>query len=216
VRPGERIPIDGLIAVGMGAVNQAPITGESVPVDKVVGDKVFAGTVNQNAVLTITVGAIAARSTLARMIELVMEAEEKKSPSERFSDWFGQRYTFVVLFGSILALGVFFLVGLPASEAFYKAATLLVVASPCAIVISVPAAVLSAIAAAARHGVLFKGGASLEDFGNTTTIAFDKTGTLTTGIMSVARVEASSVRKMNSCQDCQATLEAQFDTSTRS
>ncbi len=189
VRPGERIPIDGVVVVGEGAVNQAPITGESVPVDKVVGDKVFAGTVNENAVLTITVGALAERSTLARMIELVMEAEEKKSPSERFSDWFGQRYTFVVLFGSIAALGIFLLVGIPTAEALYKAATLLVVASPCAIVISVPAAVLSAIAAATRHGVLFKGGAPLEDFGNTTTIAFDKTGTLTTGVMSVARVE---------------------------
>lgn len=210
VRPGERIPIDGVVAVGEGAVNQAPITGESVPVDKVVGDRVFAGTVNQNAVLTITVAAVAARSTLARMIELVMEAEEKKSPSERFSDWFGQRYTFVVLFGSIAALGIFFLVGLPASEAFYKAATLLVVASPCAIVISVPAAVLSAIAAAARHGVLFKGGASLEDFGNTVTIAFDKTGTLTTGVMSVARVEAI-VGTEDEFLSVVATLEAESD-----
>lgn len=188
VRPGERIPIDGAVEKGVGAVNQAPITGESVPVDKAPGDKVFAGSVNQNAVLTILVTAPAARSTLSRMIQLVMEAEDKKSPSERFSDWFGQRYTFVVLFGSIAALGIFLLIGMETADALYKAATLLVVASPCAIVISVPAAVLSAIAAAARHGVLFKGGAALEDFGNVSTIAFDKTGTLTEGKMAVSHV----------------------------
>ncbi len=210
VRPGERMPIDGEVVMGAGAVNQAPITGESVPVDKVPGDKVFAGSVNVNALLTIEVTAPAARSTLARMIELVMEAEEKKSPSERFSDWFGQRYTFIVLFGSIAALGAFLLVGIETSEALYKAATLLVVASPCAIVISVPAAVLSAIAAAARQGVLFKGGAALEDFGTATTIAFDKTGTLTVGTLSVAQVEPLT-RDESEFLSIVATLEAQSD-----
>ncbi len=210
VRPGERMPIDGEVVMGAGAVNQAPITGESVPVDKVPGDKVFAGSVNVNALLTVEVTAPAARSTLARMIELVMEAEEKKSPSERFSDWFGQRYTFIVLFGSIAALGAFLLVGIETSEALYKAATLLVVASPCAIVISVPAAVLSAIAAAARQGVLFKGGAALEDFGTATTIAFDKTGTLTVGTLSVAQVEPLT-RDESEFLSIVATLEAQSD-----
>ncbi len=210
VRPGERMPIDGEVVMGAGAVNQAPITGESVPVDKVPGDKVFAGSVNVNALLTVEVTATAARSTLARMIELVMEAEEKKSPSERFSDWFGQRYTFIVLFGSIAALGAFLLVGIETSEALYKAATLLVVASPCAIVISVPAAVLSAIAAAARQGVLFKGGAALEDFGTATTIAFDKTGTLTVGVLSVAQVEPLT-RDEGEFLSIVATLEAQSD-----
>ncbi|MCU0678082.1 MAG: heavy metal translocating P-type ATPase [Candidatus Pacebacteria bacterium] len=190
VRPAERIPIDGEVVAGNGAVNQAPITGESVPVDKAPGDKVFAGSVNENAVLTIEVTALAARSTLARMIELVTEAQEKRSPSESFGDWFGQRYTVVVLVGSILGLIAFLLLGLPTDEAFYKAATLLVVASPCAIVISVPAAILSALAAAARHGVLFKGGAALEDFGNTKVLALDKTGTLTHGVMEVAQVVA--------------------------
>lgn len=188
VRPGERVPIDGLITAGAGAVDQSPITGESLPVDKVVGDKVFAGSVNQNVLLTIMVTAPASHSTLARMIELVTEAQEKKSPSERFSDWFGQRYTIAVLVGSASALGVFLFLDMPTDLAFYKAATLLVVASPCAIVISVPAAVLSALAAAARHGVLFKGGAALEDFGNATVLALDKTGTLTTGTMQVATV----------------------------
>jgi heavy metal translocating P-type ATPase len=188
VRPGERIPIDGVVAAGIGAVDQSPITGESVPVDKSTGDKVFAGSVNQNALLTISVSAIAAHSTLARMIDLVTEAQEKRSPSESFSDWFGERYTVVVLVGSIVALGVFLLLDMPTDLALYKAATLLVVASPCAIVISVPAAVLSALAAAARHGVLFKGGAALEDFGKVSVVALDKTGTLTTGVMEVVRV----------------------------
>jgi heavy metal translocating P-type ATPase len=122
------------------------------------------------------------------MIELVTEAQSQRSPSERFSQWFGQRYTIFVLVGSAVALGVFLLVGLPRDLAFYKAATLLVVASPCSIVISVPAAVLSALAAAARMGVLFKGGAALEDFGATKVVAFDKTGTLTEGRMRVTDV----------------------------
>ncbi len=192
VRPGERIPIDGVIVAGAGAVDQSTITGESVPLDKGINDKVFAGSMNQNALLTISVTATAAHSTLARMIDLVTEAQEKRSPSESFSDWFGERYTVVVLVGSVIALGVFLLVGIPTDLAFYKAATLLVVASPCAIVISVPAAVLSALASAARHGVLFKGGAALENFGNVSVLALDKTGTLTTGAMEVVRVIAFS------------------------
>jgi Zn2+/Cd2+-exporting ATPase len=192
VKPGERMPVDGVIRLGAGAIDQSPITGESVPVDKGVGEPVFAGSVNQNAVLTIEVTALAGQSTLARMITLVTEAQSKRSPSESFSDWFGQRYTFVVLGGSILALVVFLFMDMPTADALYKAATLLVVASPCAIVISVPAAVLSAIASAARHGVLFKGGAALEEFGMVKTIAFDKTGTLTSGKMSVVRVKAFS------------------------
>ncbi len=188
VKPGERMPIDGVITAGEGAVDQSSVTGESVPVDKVIGDTVFAGTVNQNAVLTITVSKLAHQSTIARMIELVTEAQEKRSPSEQFSDWFGQRYTIFVLVGSVVSLALFLAFGLSYDDAFYKAATLLVVASPCAIVISVPAAVLSALAAAARSGVLFKGGTALETFGTITAIALDKTGTLTEGKMRVAEV----------------------------
>ncbi|MBY0310403.1 cadmium-translocating P-type ATPase [Patescibacteria group bacterium] len=210
VRPGERIPIDGVVAMGMGAVDQSPITGESVPVDKSIDDKVFAGSVNQNAQLTIAVTATAAHSTLARMIDLVTEAQEKRSPSESFSDWFGERYTVVVLVGSIVALGVFLLLDMPTELAFYKAATLLVVASPCAIVISVPAAVLSALANSARHGVLFKGGAALEDFGNVSVLALDKTGTLTSGVMEVVHV-VSFVESEENLLSLAATLEAHSD-----
>jgi Zn2+/Cd2+-exporting ATPase len=188
VRAGERLPVDGEIAAGVSAVDQSTVTGESVPVDKGPADDVFAGSVNGFGVLTITVTKLASQSTLARMIDLVASAQAERSPSERFSEWFGSRYTIVVLVGSIAALGGFLLFGVPLSLALYKAATLLVVASPCAIVISVPAAVLSALAAAAKRGMLFKGGAALEEFGSVTTIAFDKTGTLTTGEMNVTEV----------------------------
>lgn len=189
VRPGERIAVDGIIVSGSGAIDQSSVTGESVPVDKAPDDQVFAGTLNQNAVLQISVSTEASKSTLAKMIELVTEAQETKAPSERFSDWFGERYTIAVLAGSTLALVVFVLFDIPFSEAAYKAATLLVVASPCAIVISVPAAVLSALAVAARNGVLFKGGAALEDFSHVRAIAFDKTGTLTHGALYVTDVQ---------------------------
>ena len=208
VRPGERLPVDGVIVTGEGAIDQSSVTGESVPADKTVGDSVFAGTVNQNAVLTVSVTKTAEQSTIARMIELVTEAQEKRSPSEQFSDWFGERYTYAVLFGSIAALVIFIFIGIPTDDAFYKAATLLVVASPCAIVISVPAAVLSAIAAAARTGALFKGGAALEEFGSVTTIAFDKTGTLTNGRMTVTNVVSLSSLSETEILTVAAALEA--------
>jgi heavy metal translocating P-type ATPase len=188
VRPGEHIPVDGDVISGESSADQSAITGESTPVDKSVGDAVFAGSLNQQGALTIQVTKTAQSSTLARMIELVTQAQEQRAPSQRFSDWFGQRYTIAVLVGSGLALLTFLLFGMPQQEAFYKAATLLVVASPCAIVISVPAAILSALAASARQGILFKGGAALEDFGNVSVMAFDKTGTLTTGKLKVTDV----------------------------
>jgi Zn2+/Cd2+-exporting ATPase len=190
VKPGERIPIDGKILSGQSAIDQSPVTGESVPVDKSVGDDVFAATLNGYGVLDINVTKLASESTLARMVKLVTEAQAQRAPSQRFSDWFGRRYTFVVLIGTALALIIFLLLNFPTQEAFYKAATLLVVASPCAIVISVPAAVLSALAASARQGVLFKGGGALETFGKATVMAFDKTGTLTEGKMRVTDIVA--------------------------
>ena len=154
VKPGEKIPVDGVILSGVSAVDQSSMTGESVPVDKEVGEDVFAGTVNGQGVLRVEVQKTASHSTLAQMITLVTEAQSKRSPSERFSDWFGERYTILVLVGSTAALIGFILFGIPLmgdGGAFYKAATLLVVASPCAIVISVPAAILSALAASARR-----------------------------------------------------------------
>lgn len=188
VKPGEKIPADGSVLSGVSAVDQSSMTGESVPVDKEVGEPVFAGTVNGHGVLKVKVEKTASHSTLAQMIKLVTEAQAKRSPSERFSDWFGERYTIVVLVGTAVALLGFILFGIPYAEAFYKAATLLVVASPCAIVISVPAAILSALAASAKRGMLFKGGAALETFAGIDIVAFDKTGTLTEGKMQVKQV----------------------------
>ncbi|MDT3683281.1 MAG: cation-translocating P-type ATPase [Trueperaceae bacterium] len=188
VRPGERVPLDGVLVKGTSSLDQSPITGESVPVDKVAGDTLFAGSVNGYGAIELRVTKAASESTLARMIDLVTEAQAGRSPSQRFSDWFGERYTVLVLLGTAVALGVFLLTGTEQHAAFYKAATLLVVASPCAIVISVPAAVLAALARAARMGVLFKGGGALEEFGAVNIVAFDKTGTLTEGRMRVTEV----------------------------
>ena len=181
VRPGERIPVDGKVLRGQSAVDASAITGESMPQDVSPGEAVFAASINKHGVLEIKVSKRAQESTLARMIALVSEAQAQRSPAERFSDWFGQRYTYGVLAGSALSLGLFVWFGVPQEQALYRAATLLVVASPCAIVISVPAAVLSALASAARNGVLFKGGAALEQLAQGSIIAFDKTGTLTRG-----------------------------------
>ncbi|MDP2738939.1 MAG: cation-translocating P-type ATPase [Pseudorhodobacter sp.] len=181
VRPGARVPVDGVIASGEGNIDEATITGESMPVHKAPGAQVFEATVNLHGVLAVTVTHPVAESTVARMITLVTEAQAARSPSERFSDWFGQRYTVAVLVGSTLALLVLLGLGWDTRTAFYRAATLLVAASPCAVVISVPAAILSALSAAARGGVLFKGGAALETLAEVRSFAFDKTGTLTTG-----------------------------------
>lgn len=207
VKAGERIPVDGRVLSGTSAVDQSSMTGESVPVDKEIGDSVFAGTVNGHGVLRVAVLKTASHSTLAQMITLVTQAQAKRSPSERFSDWFGERYTVFVLVGSVVALGGFILFGIPLDEAFYKAATLLVVASPCAIVISVPAAILSALAASARRGMLFKGGAALETFAQTEIVAFDKTGTLTEGKMKVQKVIPLTMSEHQLMQIA-ATLEA--------
>lgn len=207
VKPGEKIPVDGVVLSGTSAVDQSSMTGESVPVDKAVGDGVFAGTVNGHGVLRVAVEKTASHSTLAQMITLVTEAQAKRSPSERFSDWFGERYTIVVLVGSFIALLGFLVFGDSSADAFYKAATLLVVASPCAIVISVPAAILSALAASARKGMLFKGGAALETFAAIDIVAFDKTGTLTEGKMQVKQVAAIGVSEHQLMQ-LAASLEA--------
>lgn len=188
LKPGERVPLDGVIESGASSLDQSPVTGEYAPVDKLPGDAVYAGSINGHGSLKVRVTKDAASSTLARMIELVTAAQAQRAPSQRFSDWFGQRYTLLVLGGSALALLAFLAGGMPSGDALYKAATLLVVASPCAVVISVPAAILAALARSARLGVLFKGGAALEEFGAVSTIAFDKTGTLTSGRMRVAEV----------------------------
>ena len=188
LRPGARVPVDGVVVAGEGLLDEATLTGESEPQHKGRGAALHEATVNLNGVLDMEVTRELADSTVARMIRLVTEAQAARAPSERFSEWFGQRYTVAVLLGSVAAyLGLVWW-GLPHQDALYRAATLMVAASPCAIVISVPAAILSALSAAARGGVLFKGGAALETLAEVKSFAFDKTGTLTTGRAEVARI----------------------------
>jgi Cd2+/Zn2+-exporting ATPase len=181
LRPGARVPVDGRVVEGIGRMDESTVTGEAAPVHKEPGAGVHEACVNLDGVLVMQVTRALSDSTVARMIRLVTEAQAAKAPSERFSDWFGQRYTVAVLAGSALAFVIFWALGRAPSDALYRAATLLVAASPCAVVISVPAAILSALSAAARGGVLFKGGAALERLAEVRAFAFDKTGTLTTG-----------------------------------
>lgn len=190
LRPGSRVPADGTVVSGRGSLDESTITGESMPVRKEPGEPLFEATVNLDGVLEVRITKTLEQSTIARMIALVTQAQAAKAPSERFSAWFGQRYTVAVLIGSVVALGVFLWLGNGWETALYRAATMLVAASPCAVVISVPAAILSALSAAARGGVLFKGGAALETLASVKVFAFDKTGTLTTGRATVTDVVA--------------------------
>lgn len=190
LKPGARVPSDGRVAAGRGGVDEANITGESMPVSKEPGEPVFEGTINLDGVLEVVITRPVSDSTIARMIALVTEAQEARAPSERFSTWFGQRYTLAVIGGAILAFAGFYWMGRDWEQALYRAATLLVAASPCAIVISVPAAILSALSAAARGGVLFKGGDAIESLSAVSIFAFDKTGTLTTGRAAVTGIVA--------------------------
>ncbi len=182
VRPGERIPGDGAVAAGASSVDQAPITGESVPVDKQVGDPVFAGTINHEGALEVVIEREAGRSTLARIVQLVEEAEANKSPTEQFVERFARWYTPAVTLAAVLIVIVPPLAfGAPFLTWFVRGLTLLVIACPCALVISTPVAVVSGVTAAARNGVLIKGGVHLEAMGSVRAITFDKTGTLTVG-----------------------------------
>ncbi|MCJ1903283.1 MULTISPECIES: cation-translocating P-type ATPase [Paracoccus] len=190
LRPGARVPSDGVVVTGRGGIDEANITGESMPVSKEAGAQVFEATINLDGVLEVEVTRSVSDSTIARMIRLVTEAQAARAPSERFSEWFGQRYTVAVLAGAVIAFATFWWLGGDWELALYGAATLLVAASPCAIVISVPAAILSALSAAARGGVLFKGGGALETLAEVDIFAFDKTGTLTTGRAEVTEIVA--------------------------
>jgi Cd2+/Zn2+-exporting ATPase len=181
IRPAERLPADGVVVAGQSSIDQSPITGESMPVDVAMDAQVFAGTINQRGSLDVRVTHRAQDTTLARIITMVEEAQATQAPSQRLIDRVGQVYTLLVIGAAALAYGVLILLRWPHDVALYRAITLLVVASPCALVISTPASVLSAIANSARHGVLFKGGASLEALADVKTIVFDKTGTLTVG-----------------------------------
>jgi Cd2+/Zn2+-exporting ATPase len=183
VRPGSQIPADGVIKVGESAVNESSITGESVPVDKKPGMPVFASTINGQGALEVTVTADASQSTLSRIVEVVREAREQKAQSQDFTDRIiGVYYAYTVVIVTLLSAVVArILLDEPWEVTIYRSMTLMVVMSPCALVISIPAALLSALARSARDGVLFKGGRQLEAAATVKVIALDKTGTLTTG-----------------------------------
>ena len=181
VRPGESIPTDGVIEKGRSSVNEAPITGESMPIEKKEGMKVFAGTINQEGALEVKVTTTYFDNTLSKMIHLVEEAQEKKGKAQLFIEKFGNRYTPLVLLSSLLLIVIPILLGWDHSKWVIRSVVLLVAAAPCALVMSTPITIAAGIGVAGRNGVLIKGGMYLEDLGKIKAVAFDKTGTLTKG-----------------------------------
>jgi Zn2+/Cd2+-exporting ATPase len=198
VTGGQQVPVDLRVVRGESSCDESNLTGESVPVTKVIGDTALGGTLNLNGVLDGRVLRPAAESALQKIIGLIEDSQKMRAPSQRFTDRFGTKYTYGVLGLSALMFLVWWLIfRLPpfksdagSTSAFYRAMTLLVVASPCALVLSIPSAILSAIAAGARRGVLFRGGSAVESLANVQTVAMDKTGTLTEGNLQVVKVES--------------------------
>ena len=189
VKPGEKVALDGVVLAGRSDLNQAPITGESLPVERGPGDEVFAGTINGRGALDVRVTRAVKDTTLARIVHLVESAQAQRAPAQQFIDRFARWYTpAVVTIAAALFLVPVAVMGLPAATWGYRALVLLVVACPCALVISTPVSIVAALATAARHGVLIKGGAHLERLAGVRTVAFDKTGTLTHGSPTVVTV----------------------------
>ncbi|MCP8940395.1 heavy metal translocating P-type ATPase [Alsobacter sp. SYSU M60028] len=197
VRPGERVPADGVILSGESAIDESPVSGESVPVRKGPEDTVFAGTVNGDAALRIRVTAAAADNTIARVVKLVEEAQESKAPTERFIDRFSRYYTpGVVVAAALVAVVPPLAFGGAWSEWIYKGLAILLIGCPCALVISTPAAIAASLSNGARRGLLLKGGAVLENIGRVTAVALDKTGTLTAGKPQVTDVIGPDPREV--------------------
>jgi Cd2+/Zn2+-exporting ATPase len=189
VRPGGKIPLDGQIIEGISSVNQAPITGESVPITKQVGDTVYAGTINCEGFLKINVTKTSGETMLSKIVKLVEDAQMEKSPTEKFIDRFSRYYTpVVILMTALVAFVPTFFFGLAFNEWIYKALVLLVISCPCALVLSTPVTMISGMASAAKNGVLIKGSNYLEQIGKVSVFAFDKTGTLTEGRLEVTDV----------------------------
>ncbi len=220
VRPGERVPMDGVVRSGATHINQAPITGESVPVVKTPGAEVYAGSINGEGVIEVIVTHLASDNTISRMIRLVQEAQDRRAPVQRLIDRFAGWYTpAVVAIAALTAVIPPLLFGQPfwnpspdETGWLYRSLTLLVIACPCALVISTPVSVVSALSAAARAGVLIKGGAALEALGKVRAVAFDKTGTLTTGrpvLVAVRSVECREPEQNEDarCDACTTLLE---------
>jgi Cd2+/Zn2+-exporting ATPase len=189
VKPGEKIPMDGEVIEGSSAVNQAPITGESVPIDKKTGDEVYAGTINEEGYLKVEVASESGDNTLSRIVEMIEDAQSKKTDREQFVERFAAYYTpVVVVFAVVVTVSAPFVLGTTWSEAVVYGLTLLVLACPCAFVISTPVSVVSGVTSAAKNGVLIKGGSHLEATGEVEAFAFDKTGTITKGELTVTDI----------------------------
>ncbi|MBZ8182142.1 heavy metal translocating P-type ATPase [Oscillatoria salina] len=209
VKPGEMIPIDGIILEGETTVNQAPITGESVPVDKTSGDEVFAGTLNGNGVLRLRVHQPPESSLIQRVIRLVEQAQTQAPPSQQFVERFERGYAkVIILLGVILGILPPFLFGWDWETTIYRTLIFLVVASPCALMASIMPTLLSGIASGAKQGILFKNGAQLEKIGQVNAIAFDKTGTLTQGKLEVVEIIPTAKRSRNEVLQLAAAIES--------
>lgn len=212
VRPGERIPLDGRLTAGRSSVNQSPITGESMPVEKGVGDPVFAGTINERGSFEFEVTANKGNTTLDRIVRAVQEAQADRAPTQRFVDQFARYYTPVVFLIALQVAGLPpLLFGQPFVPWLYKALVLLVIACPCALVISTPVTVVSGLAAAARRGILVKGGVYLENGRKLRIVALDKTGTLTVGKPVVTDVEPLNGTRREDALHWAASLNAQSE-----
>lgn len=208
IRAGERVPVDGVVSRGTSSVDQASLTGESIPVLKTCGDPLFAGTLNGNGPLTMQVTRLASDSSVAKIIRMVEQAQGQRAPAQRLVDRFSRVYTPAVILTAALIATVPPAFGENFSEWFYRALVLLVISCPCALVISTPVSIVSALSAAARRGILVKGGGALERAGTIDTIAFDKTGTLTTGLPSVTLVETFDGSSEDEILSLAASLEA--------
>jgi Cd2+/Zn2+-exporting ATPase len=197
VKAGELFPVDGVVIEGATSADESALTGESLPVPKRIGDSVSSGTLNLDGQAVIRVSREVQESALQQILSLIQTAQQQKAPAQRFTDSFSRYYTWVVLVLSALVFAILLLViHKPVAEAFYRTMTLLVVASPCALVLSIPSAILVAIAAGARNGILFRGGVAIENLAGVNQFAFDKTGTLTKGALVV-----SQVRILNGCSE---------------
>ena len=212
VKPGEKFALDGIVRSGRSDVNQAPITGESLPVDKGEGDEVFAGTINGHGSLTVTVTRRRADTTLARIVHLVESAQAKRAPLQQFIDRFSAWYTPLIVVLAVLVTIVPVLVfGQPFEAWLYRSLVLLVVSCPCALVISTPVSIVSALAGAARQGVLVKGGIHLERLAAVRVIAFDKTGTVTTGRLTMDAVHVAAGYSEDDVVRLAASVESQSE-----
>jgi Cd2+/Zn2+-exporting ATPase len=209
VRPGDRVPVDGVIREGLSTLDQAAVTGESVPVTRGQGESVFAGTVNVDGTLELEVTRLSGESVLARVVDMVAEAEARKGPSQLFARRVEQTFVPIALALAPLLTGILYFSGVSFADAVLRGISVLVAASPCALAISTPAAVLSAVARAARAGVLIKGGTHLEALGKLKAVAFDKTGTLTEGKPKVVAVRHAANVSENDLLATAAALENQ-------